>query len=219
MLRACILLVSLIACINIIGCSKGPSNKKASNLAFNYLSGMIPGITENEISILNSLEKNGNTIIVVQAGGLLCNMPVLKGNDGWIATGISCNGKFEPPDKAAVRTLNVFRDGIKNEIGKINKKTPYTSKDGNVRYDKAEFNNNAAVFYITLLNTKVIDCTNKLITDKLKPLINSLCTDSDSSKILIHDISYEFNSYDSDGNLSLKHIINKDICNNKLYCQ
>jgi hypothetical protein len=218
MLRACILLVSLIACINLIGCSKGPSNKDASNLAFSFLSGMIPGITEKEISILKTLEKEGNTIVVVQAGEMLCNMPVIKRKDGWIASGILCNGQFEPPEKAAIRALNAIRDDIKTEIDQLNNKGPYTSEDGNVRYNKAEFENNVAAYYITLLNTNAMDCTNKIITEKIKPLINSLCSDSESKELLIHDISYKINSYDSDGNLSLKHIINRDICNNKLYC-
>lgn len=126
---------------------------------------------------------------------------------------------FEPPEKAAVRALNVSRAKFKTEFDKINNKVPYTSEDGNVRYNKAEFDNNAAVYYITLLNTKAIDCTNRLITDKLKPLIDSLCTDSESSKVMSYDISYEIDSYDGNGKLTTKYITNRDICNNRLYCQ
>lgn len=219
MLRMYIFLVSLAVCSNLIGCSGGPSNKEAANLAFSFLSGMIPGITEHEISVLKTVEKGSDTTVLIQAGDMLCKMPVIRRKDGWIASSILCNGQFESPQKAAIRALNSLRADINSEINKLNTSGPYTSKDRNIRYNKAEIDNEAAIYYITLLNTNPKDCTNTLITAKIKTLIDSLCTDGQTKNLLIHDISYEYDTYDGNGNVTSKHVVNKDICNNQLYCQ
>jgi len=219
MTRMTVLLVSLLACINLVGCSKGPSNRNASKLALNYLSRIIPGITEKEIIISGTLEMGDNTVVIVQAGGMYCDMPVIKSEGRWAAKNISCYGQFESAEKAVVRLQNTARSHLKTKVDSINSKLLYTI-DNDVMYNKHEFANDTAVYYLTLLDTKNIDCTNELISSKLKPLIHSLCSDYDTHKgYFYYDVSYDYSYHDSNGKLTSKHITNEDICDKLYLCQ
>jgi hypothetical protein len=212
-------LVSLFVCINVFGCSKGPGSKEASTLAFNYLSGMIPGITQKEINILGTLELEGDTIVIVKAGGMYCDMPVIKSNGRWATGAMSCYGQFEPPEKAVVRLQDTFRARFKNKVDGINRTLLYTTDKNNVRYNKHEFNTDSAVYHVTLLGSRYIDCTNEHISSKLKPLINSLCSDYEThNNHIYYNISYEYDYFDRNGNLHSQHIVNEDICSNKQFC-
>jgi len=220
MKRTFILLVLLLTCINLVGCSKGPSNKIASKLAVNYLSGMIPGITAEEIDIVDTVEIGGNTTVLVRAGGMFCDMPVIKNNGTWEVGTMSCYGQFEPPERAVARLENTFRSRFKTKLNDINSKLLYLTDTNNVRYDKHEFDSDTAVYYVTLLGTRDTDCTNELISSKLKPLITSICSDYETHRdYLYYDVSYEFSYTDRNGNPTSKHIVNEDICNNKQLCQ
>jgi hypothetical protein len=220
MTRTSILAVLLLACLSVVGCSNRPSDKKTAELAYKYLSGRIPGITEQEIRILGRLETEGSTTVIVQAGGLYCDMPVIKSNGGWVAGNMSCYGQFEPPEKAVVRLQDTFRARFKTKVAGINKKLLYTSDDNNVRYNNHEFYTDTAVYHVTLLDSRYVDCTNEHISSKLKSFIISLCSDYETHREHVYyDISYDYSYLDSNGNLTSKHIVNQDICSNKLLCQ
>ena len=220
MTRTSILAVLLLTCFSVVGCSNGPSDKKTADLAFNHLSGMIPGITAQEIRILGRLETEGTTTIIVQAGGLYCDMPVIKSNGRWATGNMSCYGQFEPPEKAAVRLQETFRARFKTKVAGISKKLLYTSDDNNVRYNHHELYTDTAVYHVTLIGSRYVDCTNEHISSKLKTIINSLCSDYETHRDHVYyDVSYDYSYHDSNGNLTSKHIVNQDICSNKLLCQ
>ena len=116
------------------GCSNGPDKAASTDLAYQYLSKMVPGIEAKDIYIAKIKENSGDTIVVVQAGNMICEMPVLKGKDGWMATGISCNGQFKPAEKE-VAQQSASTPAVDKEKAqqKINQLLAIVSKDRNNR--------------------------------------------------------------------------------------
>lgn len=214
MRRISIVIASVVAFVSLVGCSKGPNNKDASNLAMNYLSGMVPGITEKDISILKTFEKEGNTIVVVQAGGMLCDMPVIKGKDGWLARGISCNGQFESPEKSAERSRNAFFAMVKKDCEERNKKTPYYSDDRSVRYDKIEFENNSMIYKATMVDIAANEMSEKDKKEENKAKIELLCSNDGSRSLLFNGITVVYDINDKNGSPLMKSIISKGDCRN-----
>lgn len=210
MYRIIVAFITLIACANLFGCSKGPSNEVAKKLAQGYLSSMVPGISENEFSILKSFQQEGNTIVVVQAGGMVCNMSVIKGKHGWIAKGISCNGQFEPQEKAAERKRSFMLASMKQAVEELNKKVPTMSADGKTRNDKYELVNNTMVIYQTNVTAKASDMTAKEIEDKRAEYLAIQCVKL--KELVSNGISYEYDVKDKDGMPLIKHLINSETC-------
>ena len=198
----------------ITGCSNSPSNKEATDLAYSYLSDFTPGIEKNEINILKSYEKEANTIVVVQAGGMLCEMPVIKGKDGWIGRGISCNGQFESPEKAEARRKKVKIAAMIKGVEDLNKKCPFINeRNKNVRHDKFEFDKttNTVRRYETYLDIKYADVTQQYIKQEEERVLLDACNDSTLLKD-INDVSMEIDVKGNDGKPFIKHIISKDTC-------
>jgi len=210
MRKSIIVFAFVSAMITVAGCSKGPNKNDATGLAIGYLSNMVPGITKDEISILKTFEKDGDTIVVVQAGGMLCDMPVIKGKDGWLARGISCSGQFESPEKAAVRKKNAISTKLKAEINESNKKLP-KEEDG-LKTDKMLFENNTIILKLTLLEYNSSDIKTTFINEKKNNWTGMLCSDPLIHDYMYNDIAYEYRVYDKNGTSIFNHIVNKNVC-------
>lgn len=209
--RVANLFVLLVALVTLVGCSKGPSNKDASGLALSYLTGMAPGITEKDISILKSFEKEGNTIVVVQAGGMLCDMPVIKGKDSWIARGISCNGQFET--KEILEKRNQLLAQLTTDAVEINKKFP-TYHGNDLRFDKYEISEGSMILHATYTKYAHKDINDKILHDSKLDLKNKACSDKYTRSFIKEGIPQFVVAYDSNNNKIYKYRIDEGSCNN-----
>ena len=110
-----------IAVCLLTACTKAPSNAESKKIAVGYLNNFIPEATEDKISIAKSYEKEGNTIVVFQAGqSMVCEMAVLKGKDGWIGRGIDCSGEFYTPEQKKVSNSNTMaKNNLRNLVNDL----------------------------------------------------------------------------------------------------
>jgi vacuolar-type H+-ATPase subunit H len=210
MYRIIVSFILLIACVTVLGCSKEPSSKDAKKLAQRYLSSRVPGISEEEISILKTFEKDGTTIVVVQAGGMVCDLSVTKGKDGWKAKGISCNGQFEPQEKATERKRSFLIANMKQTVDDLNKKVPTMSADGTIRTDKYELVNSTVVVYQTNVTANARDMTAKENEDKRTEYLSTAC--DKMKEMVTNGINYEYSIKDKDGKPLITHNINNETC-------
>src|SRR5690242_19712311 len=95
-----------LAAALLAGCSNKPSDETTRDLVSQYLSqnsSMTGGlkVPKEKIRISNSYEKEGRKVMVVQVGGMVCDMSVIKTDKDWMATGISCNGSVYTQEEAA----------------------------------------------------------------------------------------------------------------------
>lgn len=68
-----------------------PSDKLVKNIAAQYnigFMGMKPFV--QDIHIIKNYEKDGKLHYILQVDKMVCDMPMLKVNSKWIATGINC---------------------------------------------------------------------------------------------------------------------------------
>ena len=214
MYRIIVTFFALIACASLVACSKKPSNEVAKKLAQEYLSGMVPGISEEEISVKETVEKEGKTIVVVQAGGMVCDMTVIKGKDGWKTGGVSCNGQFESPEKDADRKRNFMIANMKQSVDELNKKVPTMSADGTLRTDKYELVNNTMVVHQTNVMANAGAATAKEIEDKRADYLSKACVKY--KELVTSGINYEYDVKDKDGKPLIKHLINNETCSKYL---
>lgn len=49
-------------------------------------------VDENKIEIVDSYKSKGHTVYIIKVDNMICEMPVIKSNDGWYASGLSCEG-------------------------------------------------------------------------------------------------------------------------------
>ena len=117
---------------------RAPSDREAVDLALPSLRAFVPDIEKDDISILKSYQKDADTIVVLKAGGIICEMPLIESKNGWIGRGINCDGQFESPKKAEARRKKKVIAEITASIEETNRKSPFVS-DRNVRHDKSEF--------------------------------------------------------------------------------
>jgi hypothetical protein len=210
MYRTRVFFVACIVCVNLLGCSQGPSDKVARNLALNYLSGMVPGITETEIAVIKSVEKDGYLTVTIQAGGMTCDMPVTKGKKGWVARGVTCTGQFEAPEKAAERKRSYMLASMKQSIDGLNKKVPTMSADGTLRTDNYELVDASMIVHQTNLAAKAGDMTPRDIDGMKAAFLATSCVKM--KELVANGIRYEYVVNDKDGNLLVKHLVNSETC-------
>jgi len=205
------------------GCSKGPNDKLSIDFAYQYLKDMVPGIERNEIYVLKSYEKEGNIVIVIQSGGMLCDMPVIKGKndkglEDWIARGIKCTGEFESAEKARVRKRKMLIANLKKEAEVENKRSPYiVETDKSLRHDKVEFDENSLMirYYFTLINVtpEVAKKTSKKEIDQARVLAQKeYCNQDYFIKNLRLGLQFNFIMRDTGGNSIFDFSLNSDIC-------
>lgn len=214
MFRTIVTLLAVTACAGLLGCSKGPSDKVIKRLAQGYLVSMVPGISEKEITILKSSGKDGNTIVSVQAGGMQCDMTVFKEKKNWRAKDLSCNGQFEPADKAAERKRNYMLATMKQAVEELNKKVPTMSADGTTRTDKYEIVDNSMVVHQTNVMASAGDMTTKDIEEKKANYLPMACVKL--KEVVSSGINYEYIINDKDGNPLMKHLISTETCSSYL---
>jgi len=207
-----VFLILLAAILSLSGCSPSPGKTEATKLAHNYISGFVPGVQEKDISILKTYEKDGNTIVAVQAGGMLCDMAVIKGKDGWMGRGISCNGKFETPEKEAERYRDNLIASLNKKVEEMNKEMPSVAKDGITRNDKAEFLNNKMRFYRTILTVASSTVDPQKIDEFKKSLSTELCSKKSALEFINSGFAYEYIYNDKDGKPLFTHLVDKDVC-------
>lgn len=83
----------MCAMLALAACSSKPSEKEVKELAQQYLASMpFGGGGGSEIKVIKSYVKDGNVVMVIQSGNMICDMPMMKTDKGWIARGISCGG-------------------------------------------------------------------------------------------------------------------------------
>lgn len=87
--RAAVLMVALTF---LPACAAKPSDKEVKELAKRYISSMPFGSSGDDIKIIKSYTKDGNVVMVIQSGSMICEMPMLKTDTGWVARGIHCGG-------------------------------------------------------------------------------------------------------------------------------
>lgn len=214
MFKIVVAIVTLIACANLVGCSKQPSDKVAKKLAQVYLSSTVPGITENEVNVIKSFEKDGGTIVVVQAGGMTCDMTVIKEKGGWKIREVSCNGQFEPQEKAAERKRTFMIASMKQSVEELNKKVPTTSADGTLRTDRYELVDNTMIVHQTNVTANAGDLTATQIEDKKAGYLPTACVKY--KELVTNGITYVYDVNDKNGNPLIKHLINNETCNKYL---
>jgi hypothetical protein len=217
MLRTIVTFLAVTACASLLGCSKGPSEKVVKRLARGYLVSVVPGISEKEITILKSSEKDGNTMVSVQAGGMQCDMTVFKEKKNWRVKDLSCNGQFEPADKAAERRRSYMLATMKQAVEELNKKVPIMSADGTTRTDKYEIVNNSMVVYQTNVTASTGDMTAKEIEDKKANYLPMACVKL--KEVVSSGINYEYIINDKDGKPLMKHQVNNETCSEYLRLQ
>lgn len=197
----------------LMGCSSGPNKSEAINLAYSYLNNMVPGIEKNEISILKSHEKDGDIVVTVQAGGMLCDMPTIKGKDGWIARGINCNGQFESQEKAAIRSKKYYVKKTAENVIAENKKCPFINDKG-VRVDKISFDESKLVVkYNTTINVNSTEATTKAIDFDILNNFSLLCESSQLSFDFNQGITFQYVVSSLDGKNLYDISVNKESCN------
>lgn len=205
-------LVALCSAIGIfMGCSSKPSKSESKQIGYQYLVEMVPGIKKDEIEVLKTFIKEESPVVVIQAGGMICEMPMLKGKDGWIARGISCNGQFETPEKSAQRKKEVFRESVVSFVEKENKTYPAKLDNGSVM-KKATLINDSLVYEVSYPEIKVADISKKTMDEAMaadaKVVKENLCSNKTFSKMLNNGYSIEFKWYDAD-NVSIGNVVTK----------
>ncbi|MDD5007029.1 MAG: hypothetical protein PHC68_01350 [Syntrophorhabdaceae bacterium] len=125
-----------LAAISLLtaACSRAPSDREAVDLALPSLRAFVPDIEKDDISILKSYQKYADTIVVLKAGGIICEMPLIESKNGWIGRGINCDGQFESPEKAEARRKKKVIAEITASIEETNRKSPFVS-NRNMRHD------------------------------------------------------------------------------------
>jgi hypothetical protein len=116
----------LIYCCFVLGaCSAKPDEKTTKNIALQYIKNMSPiEITTDKIKILKSYEKEGNRVMVLQVGGMLCDMPMIKTDKEWVARGISCNGPIFTPEELKAEKKKIFLKDHAEWMKKSNMEVP-----------------------------------------------------------------------------------------------
>lgn len=71
--------------VGLSGCM-GPSDAVVKSIASNYN----VGSSSDEIKIIKSYENAGKTVMILQIGKSICEMPMIDINNNWTATGIKC---------------------------------------------------------------------------------------------------------------------------------
>ena len=122
-------LLPAILCIFLIaGCKSGPDNNTTKSLAMSYFSqGMGTGgvtVKEDMIQVLKSYEKEGAPVMTFLVGGMICDMPVLETEQGWIARGLSCNGSIYTPAQAQQIKKDQYLDSFRMEAEKLKTNPP-----------------------------------------------------------------------------------------------
>lgn len=82
-------IILLIAGYFIYGILTQPSDEVVKNIASNY---NVVYAKTTDINILKSYEEKGKLVYILNIKGMICEMPMLKVDDEWIATGIDCRG-------------------------------------------------------------------------------------------------------------------------------
>ena len=77
-----LVMLCLVVCI-FAGCGSKPSKSESIQLGYQYLESMVPGIKKSEINVLKTYMKDESPVVVIQAGDMICEMPVLK-RQGWL---------------------------------------------------------------------------------------------------------------------------------------
>lgn len=132
-----VLLLTVYAAL-FAGCSNKPSDETTRNLVSQYLE-QSPSMTgglkvpKEKIKVSNSYDKDGRKVMVVRVGGMVCDMPVIKGDKDWMATGISCNGSVYTPEEAAQEQKKEGLEYYEKAGDELKKKGP--QKVGAVQVD------------------------------------------------------------------------------------
>lgn len=167
------------------GCGSKPSKSESVQMGYHYLTSMVPGITTEEISVLKTYMKEESPVVVLQAGDMICEMPVLKGKDGWIARGISCNGQFESPEKAALRQKKLFRESVVKYVAQVNEdivKKPNSADIGDgIKLKKATLSNDTIVIDIVLSKEAAVGFTDRIAAMRSN-FVKTTCTNDQYSK-------------------------------------
>ncbi len=178
----------------LVGCSSKPSNSESQQLGYQYLTSMVPGIKTEEISVLKTYMKDESPVVVLQAGDMICEMPVLKGKDGWIARGISCNGQFESSEKAVLRQKKLFRESVVKYVQQLNEdivKKPSTAEvsDG-IKLKKGTLVNDTIIIDVAL-NKEAANGFKERFEPMRPNFIKTTCTNQDFSKAFKNGYSIE----------------------------
>ena len=176
------------------GCSSKPSKSESQQLGYQYLTSMVPGIKMEEVSVLKTYMKDESPVVVLQAGDMICEMPVLKGKDGWISRGISCNGQFESPEKAVLRQKKLFRESVVKYVQQVNDdivKKPSTAEiDEGIKLKKASLANDTMIIDIVLNKEAAVGFKERLESMRSN-FIKTTCTNEEYSKAFKHGYSID----------------------------
>jgi len=203
-----------LAAISLLtaACSRAPSDREAVDLALPSLRAFVPDIEKDDISILKSYQKDADTIVVLKAGGMICEMPLIESKNGWIGRGINCSGQFESPEKAEARRKKKVIAEITASIEETNRKSPFVS-DRNMRHDKSEFDPETLTVrsYFTDHGSKQTAMSQKLLETVKETAMAENC--NHLRYMMRNGVTVEHYVKDDDGNPVMQYIINNDVCN------
>ena len=86
-LISCASILLLVIGIFIYNKMTKPSDSLLKNMVMDF---KIPYVKESEISIVNSYDKYGKTVYVIDVKSMICEMPIVKSGSTWKALEINC---------------------------------------------------------------------------------------------------------------------------------
>lgn len=144
---------------------------------------------------------------------MICDMPIIKGTDGWLASGMHCNGAYETPDKAVARKKKHLLSLIRKEIEKETPSFPKKMEEG-LNIVKAEIIPESSTARYTYVFTDVeannVDSKKKQVIDFR--LLSSFCSNKDLRDASSVGIKTEYVYLDKKNNPLTTIVVSEETC-------
>jgi hypothetical protein len=201
------LMVLFLVAFAVAGCGKPPKDV-ARKLALSYVDDS--ELVLADVEYLSAYAKEGGYTVNVRVGDAICEMPMIKGEKGWLAKGISCNGSFLSSEKRAERRRSRLARQIKDAVESENRKGPRTFPNG-VKFEKASFD--GSIYKIVLISPHESSYfSEKFISTVKGEIIDFYCWDDSVRQVLSAGFSYFFDISSSDGGAHISIPITEKDC-------
>jgi hypothetical protein len=172
-------------------------------------------VKEDMIKVLKSYEKEGAPVMTFQVGGMICDMPVLETEQGWISRGISCNGSVYTPEQAHQAKKDQYLDAFRKQA-ESNKTNPPPPVNGE-QITGIRVDGDHVFIEVTIVDVGTSSDVEPAQLEEWKRNIDVefakiFCSDKDSRDILGYDIEFVYNFIASDKTPITVSTIDKDRC-------
>jgi hypothetical protein len=213
------LALAVLSLFLVIGCSPAPDDETAKSLAMSYLSegfgfDQVP-VEKDMIKILKSFEREGAPVMTFQVGGMICDMPVLKTDQGWIARGISCQGSIYTPEQLYKKKKDQYLEKFREEAEQLKTKPPVSQ--GGPQTTGMHVENDNVFYEVTFFKTASV---NEFEPSRLKEIRRDLdakiqqdvCTNGRYRDGINHGIKVTYTILASDKTELVSVSIDKEKC-------